>query len=180
MTEIVEKTLKELKAELVSLGMPEEQADAFNTKAQILSVINTLQAKETVKRVDSLEEVETPKEKKQLEQKWQSKAQQMRDLLMAQPTIRTILPLQDNEQPGVVEWRTDKHGNKYQYHVSGSIEAVQLNGFKYLIPKGTPTDVPQQISETLDRSYLRTMKAGQAISIDRIDERTGRAVSEML
>ena len=51
-----EKTLKQLKEELVSLGMPADAVESFNTKSQLLAVINTMKAKETVKRVDTLEE----------------------------------------------------------------------------------------------------------------------------
>lgn len=177
---IVEKSLKQLKEELVTAGMPLEDTEAFVTKKQILAVLNTMKAKEVVKRVDTLDDTSTPTEKKQLENQWKSKATLMRERLMAQPTIRTILPLEAAEQEGVVEWRTDKYGNKYQLVLSGAVETVQLNGFKWIIPKGVPTDVPEQVSEVLDKAYLRTHNAGKNISVDRLDPKTGRPVSEKL
>lgn len=178
--QIEEKTLKQLKEDLVKLGMPEDQVNTFNTKGQIQAVINTLKATEVVKKVDSLEEKESPVEKRQSEKQWRSKAEQMKAKLMAQPMVRTILPLNPEEKPGVVEWRTDKKGEKYQFVVSGSFETVQLNGFKWIIPKGTPTNVPEQVSEILDASYLKTMKAGENISLNRVDERTGKPMNELL
>lgn len=175
-----EKTLKELQAELVSLGMPEEETKTFNTKAQILAVLNTFKAKEAVEKVKTLEDIETPAEKKAFEEQWVSKALKMKRLLESQPLVRTLLPLEGSEKPGVVEWRTDKKGEKYQYVVSGSYETVQLNGYKYIIPKGVYCDVPQQIAEVLANAYHQTQQAGANISLDRIDERTGKPMRDVI
>jgi len=180
MEQIIEKTLKELKAELVELGMPVEEVDTFNTKAQILAVINTMKAKKVVERVDSLEDKESPKEIKEFDQRYNSKAEVMRNLLEGQLKVRILLPLSGEEKQGNVEWRTDKHGRQYQYVVSGSYDTVQLNGCKWIIPKGVYADVPQQVAEVLNKSYEQTAKAGQDISMDRTDPRTGRPMSESL
>lgn len=180
------RTLKMMKQELVDMGMPQAQVDNFNTKAQVQSILNTMKAREAVTQVDkeervkTLEENETPAEKKMLEKQWRNKAERMKQKLMAQPMIRTILPLQSGEKPGVVEWRTNKNGEKYQVVVSGSYETVQINGFKWIIPKGTPTDVPEQVSKVLDDAYLQTQQAGAGASMDRIDPRTGRQMSDVL
>ena len=178
--EQIEKTAKELKAELVELGMPAEEVDAFNSKAQLLSVINTMKAKKVVERVDTLEEKETPKEAKEFAYLYNSKAEIMRNRLNGQPKIRILLPLSGDEKPGVVDWRTDKHGHQYQYVVSGSYETVQLNGCKWIIPKGVYYDVPEQIADVLNKSYEQTMKAGAEVSMDRIDNKTGRPMSDIL
>jgi hypothetical protein len=175
-----EKTLKELQAELVSLGMPEEETKTFNTKAQIVAVLHTLKAKDAVEKVKTLEEVESPAEKKAFEAKWLSKAMLMKRRLESQPLVRTLLPLEGSEKQGVVEWRTDKKGEKYQYVVSGAYETVQLNGYKYIIPKGVYCDVPEQIAEVLANAYHQTQAAGADISLDRIDDRTGKPMRDVI
>jgi hypothetical protein len=191
MTKLIDKTLKELKDDLIGLGFEESVVNSFNTKNQIVTVIEKLmkareevsevkQANEEIKRVATLEDNDSPKEKKLLEQRYLTKAQIMRKKLMAQPKVRTILPLEPNEKPGKVEWRTDKNGQKYQKVVSGSFHTVTLNGFKWFIPKGTPTDVPEQVSHILDQAYLRTQAAGRAITLDRNDPRTNLPMSESL
>lgn len=185
MENTIEKTLIELKQELVSLGMPSEEADAFKTKGQIMSVINTLKASQIVaekpvEKVATLEDVETPSEKKAFEHSYISKATIMRDKLMAQQQVRFMIPCEAGEKAGVVEWRTDKNGQKYQFHVSGAIETVQLNGFKFIIPKGTFCNVPEQIAEVLSTSQQLTNAAGANISMDRIDDKTGRPMTDII
>jgi len=187
MENTIEKTLIELKQELVSLGMPSEEADAFKTKGQIMSVINTMkaqkaviEAKAPIEKVATLEDVETPSEKKAFEHIYISKATIMRDKLMAQQQVRFMIPCEAGEKAGVVEWRTDKNGQKYQFHVSGAIETVQLNGFKFIIPKGTFCDVPEQIAEVLSTSQQLTNSAGANISMDRIDDKTGRPMKDIM
>lgn len=175
-----EKTIKQLKAELVDRGMPANDADAFTSKAQINAVLNTLKAKEEVKRVDTLEDKENPTEKKLFEKVYRSKAEKMRDLLNAQPKVAVMVPLQGSEKQGVVEWRTNKSGEKFQYVVSGSVETVQLNGCKWFIPKGVYYEVPQQISEIIQKSYFQTSQAGKDISLERLDSRTGRPMADAL
>lgn len=177
---VVEKTLKELKAELVTLGMPESDVDAFNSKAQIMAVLNTMKAKEVVKRVDSIEEIESPKEKKMVEKQYLSKARIMRDKLMSQPKVRYLIPCEPKERPGVIEWRTDKNGDKYQVVISGAFETVQLNGFKWFVPKGVFTDVPEQVAEELGASHHLTNEAGKEKSMDRTDPQTGKVMSEAM
>jgi len=175
-----ERTLKELQKELVKLGMPEEEVKSFNTKAQVLAVINTLDAKKAVEKVKTLEEVESPTEKKAFEQQWLSKAMIMKKRLEEQPKVRFLLPLEGSEKQGVVEWRTGKNGEKYQYVVSGSVETVQLNGYKYFIPKGVFVDIPEQIAQVLSESYKLTAAAGSNISMDRIDDKTGKPMRDIM
>lgn len=176
----IETTLKQLKEELVSLGMPQEQVDSFNTKGQVLAVINTLKATAVVKKVDTLEEKTTPAENKQLERQWRGKAERMKARLMSQPMVSFYIPINPGEKIGKIEWRTDKNGEKYQFVVGGSYETVQLNGFKWFIAKGMRTNVPEQVADILDKSYRMSADAGANISMDRIDEKTGRPINEVL
>jgi hypothetical protein len=173
-------SLKELKAELVENGMPAEDAELYVTKAQARAVLNTLKAKEVIKKVDTLEDKESPQEKKVFERQYMSKKETMRLKLMAQPKVMFLIPLDKNEKPGDVVWETDRHGNETQIHKSGAVETVQLNGFKWIIPKGVMTEIPQQVAEELSKSMNITMQAGRQYSLDRVDSQTGKPVSAVL
>lgn len=179
-TNIQDKTLKDLKAELVARGMPAEQVESYTTKGQVQAILDTLSATDVVKKVDSLEEKENPAEKKQLERQWRDKATIMKHKLMAQPKITYLLPLESGEKVGIVEWRKDKNGEEYQYVVSGACETVQLNGFKWIIPKGVYTEIPRQVAEELSVSQHITMEAGKNSLLDREDPKTGRSVRDMM
>lgn len=188
---------KELKQELVNLGMPLEEVNLLKSTSQLNAVINTLKAsKAKVEEIDndpqppitpkkeekvaSLEEVETPNEKRMFEKEYQSKADRMRIKLEGQSKVRVLLPLEGEEKQGIVEWRTDARGVQRQVHLGGAIDQVMLNGYKFIIPKGVYYDVPQQIAEVLSTAYNQTQNAGANISLDRIDPRTGKRMSEIL
>ena len=185
MEDIQTMTVKELQAKLVELGMPENDAKAFKTKAPMIASINAMAAKEVVapeevKKVASIEEKPNPSEDREVNKRWKTKAAAMRDHLAAQEKVNILIPVDPSERAGVVEWRKDKDGNDYQVHISGAVDSVQLNGYKYLIPKGIYTPVPRQIAEVISRSQQQTLEAGRDIRIDRIDQKTGRTVAESL
>ena len=181
-------TVKELQAKLVELGMPEDDVQAFRTKAPLIASIKTLGAKEAiikgeeeeVKKVKSITEPLNPNEDRQVNKRWKTKAAAMRDRLEKQPVVSILIPLEPAEKRGIVEWKIDKHGDKYQEHISGAVESLQLNGYKYFIPKGRYTPVPQQIAEVISRSQQQTLDAGADIKLDRIDPKTGRPYTEIL
>jgi hypothetical protein len=174
------KSLKEYREELIAAGMPAEDAERYQTKGQAKAILSMMKAKEVVKRVDSLEDKEDPKEKKIFDTQYKTKLERMRDHLMSQPMVRVKIPLEGSEKKGVVEWRTNKSGQKYQFHVSGAVLEPQFNGFKFLIPKGVAYDVPQQVSDQLDKSEAMTSSAGEDIAATRIDPATGRPMDESL
>jgi len=191
MKEIELLTVKELQAKLVELGMPEDDAKAFKTKAPMIASIRTLEAKEVVidtvkgeagevKKVASIEERPNPSEDREVNKKWKSKAEKMKARLLAQEQVSILIPVEAHEHAGVVEWRTDKNGQQYQVHISGAVESVQLNGYKYFIPKGIYTRVPRQIAEVISNSQQQTLEAGKDISLDRIDPNTGRPFADSL
>lgn len=191
---------KELKQELVDLGMPLEEVNLLKSTAQLNAVINTLKASKAKidleekeedgpqppvtpkkeEKVATLEEIQTPNEKRMFEKEYSSKADRMRIKLEGQSKIRVLLPLEGEEKQGIVEWRTDARGIQRQVHLSGAIDQVMLNGYKFIIPKGIYYDVPQQIAEVLSTAYNQTQNAGANISLDRIDPRTGKRMSEIL
>lgn len=190
MYELEQLTLKELRTKLTEMGMPEADANVFTTKAQMVASIKTLMAREAVAeepkepavvtKVATLEEMSNPTEDREVNKRWKTKAEQMKAHLESQPKVSILIPLESGEQAGVVENRIDSQGNSYQVHVSGGVESVQLNGYKYFIPKGRYTSVPQQIAEVISHSQQQTLEAGSHISLDRIDPKTGRPFSEMM
>ena len=194
-------TVKELQEKLVQLGMPQEDVDAFRTKAPLISSIRALEAKSAVaetwemnatkkedgtveyseiKKVASIEEKPNPAEDREVNKRWKNKAEAMKANLLSQEKVSILIPLDAGSQAGVVEWRVGKNGESYQVHISGAIESVQLNGYKYFIPKGRYVQVPRQIAEVISRSQQQTLEAGADISLDRIDPNTGRPFSEVL
>jgi hypothetical protein len=186
MKELNTLTVKQLQEKLISLGMPEEDVKGFKTKAPMIASINTLEAKEAtkepeeVKKVASIEEKPNPSEDREVNKRWKSKAEIMRNKLLAQEKVNILIPVDPTERAGVVEWRKDKNGEDYQVHISGAITSVQLNGYKYFIPKGVYTPVPRQVAEVISKAQQQTLEAGSNISLDRIDPKTGRPFKEIL
>jgi hypothetical protein len=191
-----QQSFKDLKQELVNLGMPLEEVNLLKSTAQLTAVINSLKASKATIEVDvapvlqatpkkeekvtTLEEVESLNEKRVFEKEYSSKADRMRTKLEGQPKVRVLLPLEGEEKQGIVEWITDARGIQKQVHLGGAIDQVMLNGYKFIIPKGVYYDVPQQIAEVLSNAYNQTQNAGANISLDRVDPRTGRRMSEIL
>lgn len=193
--ELEEMTVKQLQDKLISLGMPEDDVQAFKTKAPIIASIKTIEAKgvvktekadtqvqhvEEIKKVITIEEKVNPTEERRVNKAWRSKAAHMKEVLMAQEKVSILIPMDPNEKAGIVEWRTDKNGEDYQVALGGAVESVTLNGFRYFIPKGRYTPVPRQIAEVISKAQQQTLEAGSKISIDRIDPKTGRPIAESL
>jgi len=189
MEELELLTVKQLQDKLVELGMPEEDAVTMKTKASAIVSIKTLMAKSAVVenpdkpeevKVKSIEEKPNPSEEREVNKKWKSKAERMREKLLAQETVSILIPLEPGEKVGVVEWRTGKDGGKYQVRISGAVESVQPNGYKYLIPKGIYTPVPKQVADIIGTAQQTTLRAGEDKLLDRTDPNTGRPMNEVL
>lgn len=178
--ELEEMSVKDLQAKLIGLGMPEDDVAAFKSKAPLIASIRMLEnkpevkeeSKEEPKKVASIIEPPSPKEDREVNKKWKSKAEAMRERLMAQPKVSIMIPIDvgSKEKVGVVEWREDKSGKPYQVHISGAIETVTLNGYKTMIPKGVYYPVPQQVAEVISKSQNQTMMAGAEFAIDRVKD----------
>ena len=177
-----EKTLKELQAEAVKLGMSEKEVKSFKSKAPLIATLKLLKKaapKEKVERVKTLNPPETPQEKKQVEKMWRSKAERMRSILDKQPKVTVMIPTEGKEKPGVLK-KVIINGREEYQHVSGAIKTVTLNGYKTIVPKGVYFQVPKQVADVLAESQKQTMAAGSNILLDRIDPKTGRPVREAL
>ena len=125
---LAEFTTKELQAELVKLGMPEEDTQKFNTKAALIATINVLKATKVVNKVDTLEPPVNPKEEKESEKHWQSKADRMAKSLESQPKVRVLIPLEPQEKQGVVR-EMEIRGLKQYVYVSGAVWSKTFNLF---------------------------------------------------
>lgn len=196
-----ELTVAELKAKAVELGMPEEDVESFRTKAPLIATINTLQAKdavkekEEVKKVASLEEKPDPSEEREVNKQWKNKAERMKAHLLSQEFVSLMIPLEVDEKVGVVEWcdpvgrqaskndpiipfnewfklPLEKKMDTYQRQISGDVIMPQLNGYKYMIPKGVYTRVPMQIFEVVNEANMEQIKATQHMNLDRLDPQT--------
>jgi len=173
------KTLKESREELTKLGFPQEDAKKLLTKAQINAVINALKASNVVKKVDTLELKVNPKEEKQDEKRWISKAERQQDFFDSQPKVRVLIPLDPHEKQGVVREVVVK-GRKKIIHVSGAVWTKTFNGFMVIVPKGVYTEVAKAIAENIAEEHNQTQHAGDQWLVDRIDPETGKSVRSQL
>jgi len=170
--DLMKLTVKDLREVVIKLGMPEEDAENFETKKPLIATINTLRAQKVV---------ETLGELKKEKEEHLSKAERMRAILMKQRKIRILIPLQGKEKPGVINWVYNKvTKRKEQVYVSGAYTPVQINGFKWLVPHGKYDEVPEQIADIISESQNITAEAGKEYLIDRIDPDTGKPVRDKL
>lgn len=170
--DLTKLTVKELRAEVVKLGMPEDEAENFETKKPLIATINTLRASKVI---------DTPGQLKKDKEKYLSKREKMRAILMAQPMVRILVPLEGDEKVGVIKWVYNKRSKrKEQKYISGAYLPVQLNGWKWLIGKGSYQEVPQQIADVVSASQHMETEAGKPFLIDRTDPKTGQKVRDKL
>lgn len=180
MDETQEKTMKDLQAELVALGMPVESAELMKTKAQAQVVIDSLRAASVVKKVDSLEEKINPAEEKKIKDSWMNKAQRQIAFWETCSKVRVLVPLEGKERIGVVKLQySPKEKRDIQVHVSGSVQVVTQNGARYLIPKGKYVEVPDTIADVIQERF-QPSEIGQELSVDREDPETGKPIKDQL
>lgn len=186
-------TVKELQDNLVKLGMKRKDVEVFKTKAPLISTIITLEDQlakkkeekkeelnEINKKVASITEKIDPREDRKINKQWLSKAQRMKEILFEQEQVSVLVPLEAGEKVGKVEWRMTKKGEKYQEHISGAIKKVQINGYKFYIPKGVYYKVPMQIAQVISQAEQQILENGQDLKVDRLDPNTGGKVQDLL
>lgn len=178
---LLDLSVNQLKDRAIEAGLPESSVGAFNSKAQLIGVIEGLEKKETEKKKldPSKSGVETPKEKKASDKAWLSKRDRMGRQLEKQPKVGISLPLEIGEKPGVVESKV-VNGIREFRHISGAVREKVMNGYKWILPKGMMTQVPQQIYDKLSDEINAMSKLGSEHSIDRIDKKTGKSVRDAL
>jgi len=171
---LMKLTVKELRVELVKLGMSEDEAENFETKKPLIATINIL-------RTNVLVATATSGKLKKEKAKYLSKKETMRARLMKQRRVRILIPTQGSEKPGVVKWVFNEiTKRKEQVLVSGAYTPVQLNGFKWIVPHGSYEEVPEQIADVISDAQNMTAKAGRESLIDRLDDKTGKPVRDRL
>jgi hypothetical protein len=175
------KKLEFIKRKLIECGMPADDVDVFTTVEQCEKVLNTMKAKEVIKKVDTLEEKVNPVEERQIEKQWQTKADIMMNKWLGQSTVRFMIPLEPGEKRGIVTWGRDKGGRKVQIAAPGTgVELVQVNGARWLVPKGVICNIPEGVASVLERRLNLTNIAGQEFLVDRMDPETGKPISDSL
>src|SRR3990167_10317280 len=162
-----EKTNAQIKEELVSLGMPEDEVSKLPSiaKSTLIALINTLKAKEVVQKVDTLTPPVNPVEDREIASQHRSKSEIMRAIIMGQidagEISNVLIPISGKEKKGVINWVLNPKTNRNeQVHVSGAIQPFTLNGFQYLVPKGISVNVPKRIAEELELKFNQTAEAG--------------------
>jgi hypothetical protein len=169
--DLTKLTVKDLREVVVKLGMSEEEAENFETKKPLIATIDILRA----------QKVETPGQLKKDKEKYLSKSERMRAILMKQKKVRTLIPCMGKEKPGVIKWKfNEATKRKEQVYISGAYTPVQINGFKWLVPHGVYDDLPKQIADMISDAQGMTTEAGKAYLIDRIDPKTGEPVRAKL
>ena len=169
------KTGKQLREELVKLGIDKKAAEGIKTKEALIATLEALRSKD----VSTLNPPADPKEEKSIEQSWQGKADRMAKLLEKQPKVRVLIPLEPKEKVGVVKEVRERGTIQYRY-VSGAVWSKTFNGYKVILPKGTYVTVPEQIADNIAKELDQTQRAGEHLKLDRIDPNTGRTVRSQL
>lgn len=154
-------------------------------------------AEGVIKRVATIEERPNPAEDRQVNRRFIEKANVMKRKLLEMPTVRILIPTEPSEKRGEVIWVYTQTGERmnddewnalpidqkmatHQERIEGDVESVQLNGYRYIIPKGKYTPVPLQVAEVISNSQQQTLDAGKDMSLERIDPKTGRPMNEVL
>ena len=170
-----------LKKEAVKLGMSEVDVIKFKDEDTLRATINTLKANQVVVPEPEVitPVVESPKENKEDERRWKTKADRQKTFFDSQEKITVMIPLEPGEKPGVI--KTKKVGDREEtFVVSGAVWSKTFNGYRVIIPKGVYTPVAKGIAENLSKELNQTMTAGEAFKLDRIDPNTGRPVRDQL
>jgi hypothetical protein len=180
---IVEKSLKALKEEAIALGFPEDALKSIGSRPSVQAIIDTIKkgssAKAPTEKVETIEEKPNPAEEKQVEKILNSRKGIIFRKLESQPQVPLFIPKQDEQPEGVVK-TIMRRGIREYIHVGGSVQHFTINGYTVIVPKGVETLVPMQIHQMWSDSQMRTQRAGQEFSENRIDPRTGNPFKNRL
>lgn len=178
-----EMTVKQLKDEATKLGAT--GVESFETKKQLLSLIQNLQVKAPATLTSNVAPASVPglDNKSKDEKHWLGKRGVMMERLWGQlasgQKARILIPLDPNEKPGVIQVKVI--GNRKEFiHVSGAVWEKTFNGYLWMVPKGVYSEVPEQIALAIEKEQVKTMEAGKRWDINRIDPETGHPVLDQL
>ena len=178
MTKLKDLSMNQLKEKAIEAGISKEDVGAFNSKAQLIAVINSLKSKP--KLVDQTRSGdETPIERRNTDKSWLSKRDRMGRLLEKQPKVGMMIPIEPKEKPGVVESKVVNGIREFKV-ISGSVREKIINGYKWILPKGVMTQVPQQVYELLSKELNVMAQLGKEHLVDRVDPKTGKPVKDAL
>jgi hypothetical protein len=165
--------------EAISLGMPKENAEKFTDEDLLKSTIDTLKAISVAsKNPVAVSDPVNPKEDREIEKHWNSKAERQKAYFDSLPQIRILVPCEGKEKPGVVEDRMID-GRMQTVPVSGAVWSKTVNGYRVVIPKGVYTNVSEAIAENIQDELHQVAESNAQFSIDRLDE-NGKPIRERL
>ena len=166
-----------LKQEAIKLGMPESDVEKFMGEDTLRATINVLKANQANNVITPV--AESPKEMKEDEKRWQTKADKQKSFYDSQKQITVMIPLEPGEKPGVIEKRTI-NGREEIFVLSGAVWSKSFNGYRVVVPKGVYTPVAEAVAQDISDELNQTMMAGERFKIDRIDPTTGQSVRNQL
>lgn len=179
MNKLEELSLKELKAKAIALGVPEEDLKGFTSRTPLIVMIRAIQAKPIVEPV-KLEPIETTQVREADDRRWENKVERQRKFYDSQPKIRTLIPTEGDEKPGVVKKVTGSLNYENLVPVSGAVWSKTFNGLRVVYPKGVYVDMPEEIANKIGLELNLTNHAGDAWRLDRVKPETGEQVSKQL
>jgi len=178
-----ELSLSQLKEQAKEMGI--EELDSFTSKKPLIATIRAVRKTIEANKPkidptkDATDALETPKERKEIEDRHLAKADRMRKHLEAQPKVRFMIPLEGEEKPGVVK-KVMVNGREETVPVSGAVHSFTLNGYKINIPKGVFVDVAEQVADYLSQSWKLAQEAGKQWDVNRTDPKTGQPIKSQL
>ena len=166
-----------LRQEAIKLGMPESDVDKFASEDTLRATVNVLKANQVSRVIEPA--VESPRENREDEKRWKTKADRQRAYFDSQEKITVMIPLSSGEKPGVVEKKTID-GREEIFVKSGAVWSKSFNGYRVIVPKGVYTPVAKDIAKNISDELNQTLMAGEEIKLDRTDPNTGRPVRDQL
>jgi hypothetical protein len=179
MNKLEELSLKELKEKAIALGIPEEDLKGFASRTPLIVMLRAIQNKPS-EPVKTLESVESTKVREEDDRRWENKVERQRKFYDSQPKIRTLIPTEGDEKPGVVKKVDGSLNYENLVPISGAVWSKTFNGLRVVYPKGVYIDVPEEIANKIGLELNLTNHAGDQWRLDRVKPETGEQVSKQL
>ena len=92
-----------------------------------------------------------------IQQRVKTKAEQMKVHLESQPKVSILIPLEKREK-------------------KGAVQPFTINGYRFTVPKGTMTQVPEQVAQMISERFNVELEA-RSQSIENRDKETKEALN---